>query len=116
MAGTTGPRTAIVTGAAGGIGRAIATRLALDGLGVSVLDRPSAATGLEELVTDLRATGADALALAADVTDAAAVEAAVADHVRHFGGIDVMVTNAGLAITAGSGRGRTRPPNSPSAD
>jgi len=95
-----GPRTAIVTGAAGGIGRAIAQRLAADGLGVSVLDRPSAAAGLDQLVSDLSATGADALALTADVTDATAVDSAVAAHVRHFGGLDVMVANAGVAITA----------------
>jgi len=90
----------MVTGAAGGIGRAIAHRLAADGLGVSVLDRPSVTAGLDQLVGDLNALGADALALTADVTDAAEVDAAVADHVRHFGGLDVMVANAGLAITA----------------
>ena len=41
-----------------------------------------------------------ALGLAIDVTDAASVDAAVAAHVRHFGGLDVMVANAGIAVTA----------------
>ena len=41
-----------------------------------------------------------ALRLAIDVTDAASVDAAVAAHVRHFGGLDVMVANAGIAVTA----------------
>jgi meso-butanediol dehydrogenase/(S,S)-butanediol dehydrogenase/diacetyl reductase len=38
--------------------------------------------------------------LSVDVTEAASVEAAVAAHVRHFGGLDVMVANAGIAVTA----------------
>ena len=96
---SSGSSSAIITGAAGGIGQAIAHRLAADGFGVSVLDRPSVAAGLDRLVAELRAAGTDALALRADVTDSAAVDAAVAEHVRHFGGLDVMVANAGIAIT-----------------
>jgi meso-butanediol dehydrogenase/(S,S)-butanediol dehydrogenase/diacetyl reductase len=92
-------RSALVTGAVGGIGRAIAERLAADGLGVSVADLPSSADQLEALVASLG--GPDvALGLTVDVTDAASVEAAVAAHVGHFGGLDVMVANAGVAVTA----------------
>ena len=92
-------RSALVTGAAGGIGRAIAERLVADGLGVSVADLPSSADQLEALVASLG--GPDvALGLTVDVTEAASVEAAVAAHVGHFGGLDVMVANAGLAVTA----------------
>lgn len=92
-------RSALVTGAAGGIGRAIAERLVADGFGVSVADLSSSADQLEALVAGLG--GPDiALGLLIDVTEAASVEAAVAAHVGHFGGLDVMVANAGIAVTA----------------
>jgi meso-butanediol dehydrogenase/(S,S)-butanediol dehydrogenase/diacetyl reductase len=92
-------RSALVTGGAGGIGRAIAERLVADGLGVSVADLPSSADQLEVLVASLG--GPDvALGLTVDVTEAASVDAAVAAHVEHFGGLDVMVANAGIAVTA----------------
>ena len=92
-------RSALVTGAAGGIGRAIAERLVADCFGVSVADLSSSADQLEALVAGLG--GPDiALGLLIDVTEAASVEAAVAAHVGHFGGLDVMVANAGIAVTA----------------
>ena len=92
-------RSALVTGGARGIGRAIAERLVTDGLGVSVADLPSALEQIDLLVAELGGPGV-ALGLAVDVTDAESVEAAVAAHVRHFGGLDVMVANAGIAVTA----------------
>jgi len=92
-------RSALVTGAAGGIGRAISERLVADGFAVSVADLSSSADQLEALVASLG--GPDvALGLLVDVTEAASVEAAVATHVGHFGGLDVMVANAGIAVTA----------------
>jgi meso-butanediol dehydrogenase / (S,S)-butanediol dehydrogenase / diacetyl reductase len=92
-------RSALVTGAAGGIGRAISKRLVADGFAVSVADLSSSADQLEALVASLG--GADvALGLLVDVTEAASVEAAVVAHVGHFGGLDVMVANAGIAVTA----------------
>ena len=92
-------RSALVTGAAGGIGRAIAERPVADGFGVSVADLSSSADQLEALVASLG--GPDiALGLLIDVSEAASVEAAVAAHVGHFGGLDVMVANAGIAVTA----------------
>jgi meso-butanediol dehydrogenase/(S,S)-butanediol dehydrogenase/diacetyl reductase len=93
-------RSAIVTGAAGGIGRAIAVRLARDGLALTVVDLPTAAHQLGALVTQLTAAGARAVAAAADVSMAEEVEAAVAGHVGAHGGLDVMVANAGIAVTA----------------
>ena len=92
-------RSALVTGAARGIGRAIAERLAADGLAVSVADLPSAKDQVDAVVAGLGGPET-ALGLSVDVTDAASVEAAVAEHVRHFGGLDVMVANAGIAVTA----------------
>ena len=92
-------RSALVTGAARGIGRAIAERLAADGLAVSVADLPSAKDQVDAVVAGLGGPK-NALGLSVDVTDADSVEAAVAEHVRHFGGLDVMVANAGIAVTA----------------
>jgi meso-butanediol dehydrogenase/(S,S)-butanediol dehydrogenase/diacetyl reductase len=93
-------RSALVTGAAGGIGRAIARRLAADGLAVSVADLPSAENAIDALAAELKRSGAASLPLALDVTDADAVDAAVQAHVRQFSALDVMVANAGIAVTA----------------
>jgi meso-butanediol dehydrogenase / (S,S)-butanediol dehydrogenase / diacetyl reductase len=92
-------RSALVTGAARGIGRAIAERLGADGLGVSVADLPSSKDEVDAVVAGLGGHGA-ALGLFVDVTDAERVETAVDAHIRHFGGLDVMVANAGIAVTA----------------
>ena len=90
---------ALVTGAARGIGRAIAERLSADGLGVTVADLPSSKDQVDAVVTGLGGREM-ALGLSVDVSDAASVETVVAAHVEHFGGLDVMVANAGVAITA----------------
>lgn len=89
-------RIALVTGAASGIGKAIATRLAAEGACVVIadLDAEKAAAAAEEI------GGSDvAVGIAADVTDEAAVQAAVDATVLAFGGIDIVVNNAGLSLS-----------------
>jgi len=84
---------AIVTGATHGLGLAIARALAAEGASVGVVARSGRA--LDATVRDLRAAGADALALPADVTQAAEVESAVRMAVERWGRLDVLVVNAG---------------------
>jgi 2-hydroxycyclohexanecarboxyl-CoA dehydrogenase len=86
-------RTALVTGAGRGIGRAIALALAAEGAQVAVLDvgRASAETVRDEI----DAVGAKALALTVDLTRRVEVERAVADTVERLGPLDVLVNNAG---------------------
>jgi meso-butanediol dehydrogenase/(S,S)-butanediol dehydrogenase/diacetyl reductase len=91
-------RSALVTGAARGIGRAIAARLIRDGLAVTVADLPG--TELDECAAELSALGGTALAVPVNVVDPLAVDEAVAAHVAEHGGLDVMVANAGIAVTA----------------
>ena len=94
------PRSAVVTGAARGIGRAIALRLARDGFGVTVNDVPAARTELEAVAEELRAAVASALAATGDVGVQEDVDALVAAHVAAHGDLGVMVANAGVAVTA----------------
>ena len=87
-------RTAIVSGAARGIGAAIATRLAADGLAVAVLDLDEAACGAT--VQGIQAAGGEAIAVGADVADEASVAAAVDRVAEELGGPTVLVNNAGI--------------------
>ncbi len=93
-------RVAFVTGAAGGIGAAIATRLLHEGACVVLADRDAAA--LETTHAQLaRAHGADKLRSAiCDVTHEAQVAEAFACCAREYGGLDILVANAGLASSA----------------
>ena len=94
--GTSTPlaRSAVVTGAAGGIGLAIATRLAHDGAGVIVNDiSPEAA---ERAAAGIRAAGGTAVAVAGDVSKPSDVDDLVQRAVAEFGGLDIMVNNAGI--------------------
>ena len=89
-------RVALVTGAASGIGRAIATRLAAEGACVVVADLDRAKA--ERVAAELG--GPDvAIGVAADVSDEAAVTAALAEGVLAFGGVDLVVNNAGLSLS-----------------
>jgi rhamnulose-1-phosphate aldolase/alcohol dehydrogenase len=89
-------RIALVTGAASGIGKAIATRLAAEGACVVIadLDAQKASAAAQEI------GNADvAIGIAADVTDEDAVQAAVDATVLAYGGVDIVVNNAGLSLS-----------------
>jgi rhamnulose-1-phosphate aldolase/alcohol dehydrogenase len=89
-------RIALVTGAASGIGKAIATRLAAEGACIVIADLNLEAA--QALAQELG--GADvAVGILADVTDEAAVQGAVDAAVLAFGGLDLVVNNAGLSIS-----------------
>jgi rhamnulose-1-phosphate aldolase/alcohol dehydrogenase len=93
-------RIAFVTGGAGGIGRAIAERLAAEGAHVVLADLNEA--GAQAVAADLCARYGEgrALAVAADVTSEDAVRQAYFRMVLAYGGVDVLVSNAGLASSA----------------
>lgn len=91
-------RVALVTGATSGLGAHFAGVLGRAGARVALVAR--SADRLAARVEILRAAGVEAEGFVADVTDRAAVEAAVAGAVAAFGGIDVLVNNAGIARTA----------------
>jgi meso-butanediol dehydrogenase/(S,S)-butanediol dehydrogenase/diacetyl reductase len=93
-------RSAIVTGASRGIGRAITLRLGSDGYDLSVNDLPAAQAQLAEVADEIRQHGATAVVLVGDVSSAGDVERMVRSHVERYGGLDVMVANAGIAVTA----------------
>ncbi len=90
-------RIALVTGAARGIGRGIALRLAADGLDVAVNDIGANADQLEGVAEENRGTGRRAAAVVADVSDSGEVERMVRRVADEFGSLDVMVANAGIA-------------------
>jgi NAD(P)-dependent dehydrogenase (short-subunit alcohol dehydrogenase family) len=84
----------VITGGAGGIGRAAAVRFASEGALVAVVDL--ADTALDESIKAVEAAGGSALAVAADVTRSDEVERYVAETARRFGGIDYLFNNAGI--------------------
>ncbi|THH03332.1 hypothetical protein EW145_g6344 [Phellinidium pouzarii] len=88
---------AIVTGAAQGIGRGIALRLAADGYNVSLNDILSNKDNLEGVAELIRRSGRTALTVFGDVSKEEDVQELVNKTINVFGGLDVMVANAGIA-------------------
>ena len=95
--GTT-PRTALVTGASRGIGKAIALGLAARGFDMAVNDIARQEDALRQVAREIEASGRKALSLIADVSDKQAVDGLVESVVAEFGRIDAVVNNAGILI------------------
>jgi 3-hydroxybutyrate dehydrogenase len=89
-------KTAIVTGAASGIGKEIALTYAREGAKVAIADLDKGAA--DAAAGEIRAAGGQALGIAMDVTSEQAVNEGVAAVVAAFGGVDVLVSNAGIQI------------------
>jgi 3-oxoacyl-[acyl-carrier protein] reductase len=88
---------ALVTGATSGVGREIALTLAVEGATIAVNYR-SSAEDAETLVGEITAKGGKAKAYEADVADFAAVKTMVEQIVKDFGGLNILINNAGLAL------------------
>ena len=88
-------KTALVTGASRGIGRAIALCLAAEGARVAI-NYAGNVKAAEEVKASIEAAGGTAILCQADIADSAAVEAMIADVVKEFGTIDILVNNAGI--------------------
>lgn len=87
---------AIVTGASKGIGRATSIRLAREGGRVALISRTR--TDLEQVASTIAADGGEALVLPADVSDEEALAAAIDFAAEEWGGLDIIVSNAGIEL------------------
>ena len=93
-AGKLEDKVALITGGDSGIGRAVALLYAREGAQVAIVYLPEEQSDAEETRDAIEAVGGECLLLPGDVTDAKFCDAAVADTVRHFGAIDILVSNA----------------------
>ncbi|MCC5948032.1 MAG: SDR family oxidoreductase [Nitriliruptoraceae bacterium] len=93
-----GQRPAFVTGAASGIGRATALRLADDGIPLALFDRDAA--GLADTAARIQAAGGTASTQVGDVSDRADVEAAIAGALEEYGDLGTLVNIAGIGVRA----------------
>ena len=97
-------KSAIVTGASRGIGRAVARRLAKDGFAV-VVNYVSNAAEADEAVAEIKKNGGEAVAIKADVGNPADVEQLFAETLKGFGSVDVVVNNSGIMALSPIGKG-----------
>ena len=98
MGGRIEGKAAAVTGAASGMGRAIARRFAAEGASVAVLDCDR--EGAEETTKMITDEGGKAILVPTDVTEESSVESAVGATVKEFGKLDIFINNAGIVIMA----------------
>ncbi|KAJ3487423.1 hypothetical protein NLJ89_g11712 [Agrocybe chaxingu] len=91
---------ALVTGASRGIGRSIALRLSRDGFKLALNDLPSSKGLLEEVQSQIIKNGGQAMTVPGDVSVEKDVESMVGNVAETYGGLDVMVANAGIALVA----------------
>lgn len=89
-------KVAYITGSASGIGKEIATLFAQEGAKVVIADLNKQAA--DAAAAELKAKGAQAIGVAVDVTDEQQVDASVEEAAKAFGGIDILVSNAGIQI------------------
>jgi short-subunit dehydrogenase len=92
-------RTALLTGAAGGLGHYIARALAAEGVNLALCDLPSAP--VDDLLGELRPRGITAESIPADLTDTAGLEALVRHSEEAVGPLDILVNNAGVEFAGG---------------
>jgi NAD(P)-dependent dehydrogenase (short-subunit alcohol dehydrogenase family) len=92
-------KVSVITGAGQNIGRAMAERFAAEGSAVAVVDLDTQRAG--RVAEGIRSSGGQAIAIAADVSDEASVEAAVARVVGEWGRIDVLVNNVAITVNKG---------------
>jgi NAD(P)-dependent dehydrogenase (short-subunit alcohol dehydrogenase family) len=90
-------RVALVTGGARDVGRAIALGLAAEGAAV-VVNYHGSKDGAESVVKEITSSGGKALAIRCDISDMSAVKSMVAQTVETFGGLNILVNNAGLVL------------------
>jgi NAD(P)-dependent dehydrogenase (short-subunit alcohol dehydrogenase family) len=102
MAGRVEGKRAIVTGAGNGIGRAAAIKFAKEGAKVGLIDMNEEAA--KKVAKSIEDQGGEALVLKADVTDEAQVAAAVSAAAKKWGGLDVVVANAGVLLAGKDNR------------
>jgi glucose 1-dehydrogenase len=105
-------KTAIVTGGSSGIGQAIAIRLAQEGVNVAInyvgradgaeMTREVIDAGFESCMCGMRDAGHEPLLVEADVSDEAQVEQMFNQTIQHYGGVDILINNAGIQLSGDS--------------
>jgi 2-deoxy-D-gluconate 3-dehydrogenase len=96
-------KVAFITGGSGGLGKAMADRLAAQGAAIALADLPSRTSQVEDLVRELHARhGVEATGVQLDVRDPSTIRAAVEESAAQLGGLDIGVCNAGLNVRKSS--------------